>query len=108
MSTRGASDKQEKRIAHKFNGKVVPNSGGTKFQGGDVVTDNFLIEAKTCLQSKNSMSIKKDWLIKMQEQAFEQGKSYSALAIDFGENADYFIINSKLFKFLLEVLDKEC
>ena len=60
MNTRKLSDIQEKAIAKKIGGKVTSNSGGTKFGGGDILTDTFLIEAKTCMKDKKSFSIKKD------------------------------------------------
>lgn len=107
MVTRKYSDKQEKSIAKKVGGKTTPNSGGTKFSGGDVLTDTFLIEAKTSTKDKKSFSIKKEWLEKMQEQAFEQGKQNSALAIDFGDGKNYYLISEKLFKELVYHLEKE-
>lgn len=107
MVTRKYSDKQEKSIAKKVGGKITPNSGGTKFGGGDVLTDTFLIEAKTSTKDKKSFSIKKEWLEKMQEQAFEQGKQNSALAIDFGDGKNYYVITEKLFTELIIYLEGE-
>lgn len=105
MNTRKLSDIQEKAIAKKIGGKVTSNSGGTKFGGGDVLTNTFLIEAKTCMKDKKSFSIKKEWLEKMQEQAFEQGKDNCALAIDFGDGKNYYVISEKLFKELIQYLE---
>ena len=107
MNTRKLSDIQEKAIAKKIGGKVTSNSGGTKFGGGDILTDTFLIEAKTCMKDKKSFSINKEWLEKMQEQAFEQGKQNSALAIDFGDGKNYYLISENLFKELVYHLEKE-
>lgn len=106
MITRKYSDKQEKAIAKKVGGKTTPNSGGTKFSGGDILTDTFLIEAKTSTKDKKSFSIKKEWLEKMQEQAFEQGRQNSALAIDFGDGINYYLISERLFKALVEYLER--
>lgn len=107
MSTRDYSYEQEKRIAKKLGGKVVANSGGTRFGAGDVLTDTFLIEAKTSTTDKNSFSVKKEWIIKAKEQAFEQGKSNFAIAINFGSGSDFYIIDERLFKELLYHMEKE-
>lgn len=88
MSTRYFSDKQEKHIAKVTGGKVQSNSGGTKFGGGDVHTDKFLIEAKTLAIERKSFTIMKNWLEKMNEQAFEQGKEEAVLAFRFDPNTD--------------------
>ena len=87
---------QERDIARLLGGTVQSNSGGTRFGGGDVQTEQFFIEAKTPTKEQTSFSIKKDWIDKMQEQAFEQGKSYAALAFRFSPDGDdYFVIDSK-------------
>ena len=96
--TRFYSKKQENAVAKVIGGKRTANSGATIFQKGDVFTDNFLIECKTCEKEKASFSIKKEWLIKNREEAFAMGKSYSALSFDFGDAKRYYIIDEKLFK----------
>jgi hypothetical protein len=80
--TRFYSKKQENSVAKQVGGRRVANSGATTFNKGDVTTDDFLIECKTCEKEKASFSIKKEWLIKNREEAFATGKSYSALAFD--------------------------
>lgn len=104
MATRDYSDKQEKHIAKVTGGKVQSNSGGTKFGGGDVHTDKFFIEAKTPTKNQTSFSIKKDWIEKMNEQAYEQGKEESVLAFRFDPdtNNDLYILSQRQF---LEYLD---
>lgn len=92
-ATRDYSSEQEQRLAKVLGGKVTPNSGGTKFGGGDILTEHFLIEAKTPTKKQSSFSIKEEWLDKMEEQGYEQGKTRQALAFQFepgGEN--YFIL----------------
>lgn len=92
------SSNQELHIAYKIGGEVQPNSGGTKFGGGDVLTNNFLIEAKTPLTSKLSFSIRHEWLMKAQEQAYEQGRIHAVLAFQFqpyGNN--YYVLNENDF-----------
>ena len=106
--TRFYSNKQEKQIAKAISGKQVANSGATKFNKGDVTTDNWLIEAKTCTKEKQSFSIKHEWLIKNKEEAFEMGKEYNALAFNFGpDTQNYYVIDEYTFKQLIELLAKE-
>lgn len=106
MTTRDASNEQEVHIARILGGKITPNSGGTKFGGGDVLTKDFLIEAKTSMTFKNSFSIKKDWIKKMDEQAFEQGRLYSALAFQFEPGGDnYYVIDEVQFKEFVELIE---
>ena len=99
MTTRDFSTSQEKYLAKLLSGKVQPNSGGTKFSGGDVVTEYFLIEAKTSTKDKKSFSIKKEWIQKAEEQAFEQNKKESVVAFNFGPNGEnFFILNEQQFR----------
>lgn len=103
MATRTYSDIQEKRIAELLNGKVQSNSGGTKFGGGDIHTSQFLIEAKTNIEPKKTFTLKEEWISKMKEQAFEQGKQYSALAVSFDGENDYFLVDSNTFKEMIKM-----
>ena len=105
--TRFYSDRQEKHIAKVTNGKQTANSGATAFSKGDVRTDQFLIEAKTCMSQRQSFTIKKEWLKKNEEETFAMGRDYSALAFNFGDNENYYIINEKLFIKLLNLLREE-
>lgn len=104
MSTRDFSNKQEKHIALITGGRVQSNSGGTRFGGGDVHTKKFFIEAKTPTKEQTSFTIKLDWLVKMQEQQFEQGKDNAALAFRFNpeSNMDWYILSEKQFLEYLE------
>ena len=106
-STRYFSNKQEKSVAKAVNGKKVANSGATTFSKGDVRTDDFLIEAKTKTSPSESMTIHKEWIVKNDEEAFAMGKQYSAVAIDFGEGENYYIISEKLFKKLINFIQEE-
>ncbi|MFA6843862.1 MAG: hypothetical protein WCR33_05645 [Bacilli bacterium] len=102
------SQKQEEQIAKMVGGRTQANSGGTRFGGGDVHTKNLLIEAKTPLSDKASFSIKKEWLNKAQEQAFEQAKDNYALAFRFGpDEPDFFVIDGRLFRQLVKYLEEE-
>lgn len=106
-STRYFSNKQEKSIVKGVGGKQTPNSGATPWVKGDILTTNVLIEAKTSMTEKQTFSVPKKWLEKMQEEAFAMGKSYSALAFDYGDGVNHYVISEKMFKILLEVLDNE-
>lgn len=99
MSTRYFSDMQEKHIAKVTGGKVQSNSGGTKFGGGDIHTNKFLIEAKTPTKEQTSFTIKKDWITKMREQAFEQGKEGAVLAFRFDPDNgnDFYVLSEPQF-----------
>lgn len=106
--TRFYSNRQEKSVAKALDGKKTANSGATRFVKGDVTTELFLIEAKTCMTDKQSFSIKKEWIKKNKEEAFAMNKPYSAIAFRFSpDGEDYYVIDSKLFKQLLEYLKKD-
>ena len=100
------SASQENDIARLLGGRVQSNSGGTRFGGGDVQTAQFFIEAKTPTKEQTSFSVKKEWIDKMREQAFEQGKYHSALAFRFAPDGDdYFVINSRLMAELVKFIE---
>lgn len=108
QNAKSCSKRQEQEIARMVGGKVQPNSGGTRFGGGDVHTQSVFIEAKTPVSDKQTFSIKREWLEKAREQAFEQNKTNYALAFRFGpEQPDYFVIDKRLFKYLIEKLEEE-
>ena len=107
-STREVSTNQEKQIAKSINGKRTANSGATKFDKGDIVAGNWLVEAKTCMQPKKSFSIKQDWLIKLKEEQYATSKLYSSLCFDFGDDKGrYYILDDSTFRYVKEILDKE-
>lgn len=106
--TRWFSNKQEKTVAKAVGGRKVANSGATSFNKGDVVTDQVLIECKTCTRLQLSFTVKKEWLTKNQEEAFAMHKPYSAVAIDFGDGEQHYIIGQKMFDMLMETINREC
>ena len=102
-STRYFSKLQENQVAKELGGKTTPNSGATKYRKGDVVLDNWLLECKTCMTSKQSYAIKKQWLITLKEEAIGQGKTGYAIVFNYGPNQDnYYILSEKVFKQLIE------
>ena len=106
-STRYVSDRHEKRTAKEIGAKVQTSSGSSAFLKGDLFTEQCLIECKTCMTEKKSFSIKKEWLEKIDEQAFQMRKKYPILAFDFGDGENYYIVNEKTMKKLIELLEKE-
>lgn len=109
-STRFYSRQQEEAVAKALGGKVNANSGATLFGAGDVTIEeaSFLVECKTCIEPKDSFSIKKDWIEKNKFEAFECRLTDSCIAFNFGPNQpNYYVINEKLMKFLIEKLIEE-
>ena len=105
--TRFYSTKQEKRVAKDLEGKRTANSGATPWQKGDVYTDKFLIECKTAMTEKQTFKKKKKWLKALPEEAFSAGKDYWALAFDFGDGDEYYIIDKKTFKQFKSTVERE-
>lgn len=106
--TRFYSSRQEKTVAKAVGGKKVANSGATAFNKGDVITADVLIECKTCTKPQSTFTIKKEWITKNREEAFSMHKDYSALAIDFGDGEQHYIISQKMFNQWLQGLDNQC
>lgn len=108
-STRYYSGRQERKVAKAIKGRVTANSGATKFGAGDVTTDQWLIECKTCTTDKKQFTIKEEWLTKNEEEGFAMGKNYQALVFDFGPSANkrYYVISERMFQTLQRLLEEE-
>lgn len=110
-STRYYSSLQENNVARLLGGKVTPSSGSGKWSKGDVVVKDasLSIECKTSMSEKASFSIKKEWITKHKEEAWSNRLSNIALAISFDPSGkeNYFVIDEKLMKFLVEKLEEE-
>jgi len=106
--TRYYSKQQEKKVAKYVGGKRQPNSGATPFYKGDVITDEFLIECKTKTTDCKSFTIKEDWLLKNEEEAFAMNRD-SALCFDFGPSANkrYYIVSERLFDLLQQYMRED-
>ena len=111
-STRYKSNLQERRIASRFDefgGKQVIGSGSTPFLKGDVITEDFLIECKTKKEESTQITVKKEWIEKANEQAYQMRKQYAILALSFGDDKDYYLMEPQLFEYLYQkakALDK--
>ena len=109
-STRYYSDLQEKSICKLLGAHQQSNSGAGRWRKGDCIQKeaSLLIECKTVMDDKNSISIKKDWIVKNKEEKFTQKLGNSCIALNFGPNQEnYFLIDEKLMKFLIEKLEEE-
>lgn len=96
------SKKQENKVANSLGMKRTANSGATMFDKGDVKGDDILIECKTLTEPRKSHTLKKEWLEKNREEAYSRGKQLSALAFDFGDGQNYYILEELDFKALYE------
>ena len=110
QSTRYFSDKHEKSVCKALNAVQQSNSGAGKFSKGDVVIKeaSMLIECKCAMSEKNSVSVKKEWIEKNKNEGFSWRLSNNAVCINFGsESNNYYIINERLMKFLVNKLIEE-
>lgn len=105
--TRFYSKKQESKVAAAVGGKRVANSGATAFSKGDVSTDIFLIECKTCTEPRKSLTVHKEWFDKNKEEAFAMHKDYSVVVFDFGDGENHYVIDERLFQKLQNYLKEE-
>lgn len=109
--TRYYSDLQEKKVCSLINGTQEPNSGAGKFLKGDVIQRDasLLVECKTATKEKDSFSIKKEWITKNKDEARSMRLYNSVVAFNFGPESkeNYFVIDEKLMKFLVDKLIEE-
>ena len=103
--TRVFSKKQETAIADATGGQRTPNSGATAWSKGDVLTEQFLLEAKTKTTHADSIKINKEWFEKNRQEAAFMGKPHTAIVFNFGPGEEnHYIIDEYLFLELLEYL----
>ena len=101
--TRYYSNKQETRVAKSLGARKTPNSGATKWSKGDIMNDKWLFECKTVTKEQQTFTIKKEWIIKNEEEAFAMRKPYNALIFDFGDGDEYVVLDIKTFKTLMDI-----
>ena len=103
IPTRRASRRQELKVAKELGAKIQSNSGATDYQKGDIIAGSMLVECKTVMKPQKSVSIKKEWFDKNEQERFAMKKDYSALVFDFGDNGEQYIAMSlKQFKRLVK------
>ena len=73
-------DEHEDRVAKKMKGKKQPASGAQLLHKGDVLSGNFLVEAKT--SGKKSIRVNQAWLEKISNEAAQTNK-IPVLALGF-------------------------
>lgn len=108
-ATRYYSNKQEEAVAKLIGAQRQSNSGASLFAAGDLTSSkaSMLVECKTCTTSKESMLIKKEWITKSKEEAHSKRLINSCIAFSFGpDEPNYFIIDEKLMRFLVEKLEE--
>lgn len=106
-STKYYSTRQEAYIASLLDGKVTAASGA-RWDKGDIILEDWLIECKCPMSSRKSFSIKQEWLDKNELERLEMHKPYSALVFQFepdGEN--FFVLSEKTFKKMLDTFEQE-
>lgn len=109
-TTRYFSEMQESSVVDLIGGFRVSNSGAGAFTKMDVINKgaSIGIECKTPMTEKDSFSIKKDWVEKNRKEARDMRLFNQAIAFTFGPGQEnLFIIDEKLFKFLIEKLEEE-
>lgn len=109
-ATRYYSDQHEKSVCRALGASKTANSGAGKWSKGDCVKRNasLLIECKTVMIEKQSVSIKREWIDKNKDEAFSNRLDNSCICINFGPNTpNYYVIDEKLMKFLVEKLEEE-
>ena len=58
------------------------------------------------MKEQESFSIKKEWLEKLRQEAFGMNKEYYSLAFNFGDAKNYYILDEKTFKQIIELLEE--
>lgn len=107
-ATRTYSKKMEEDVARRLGGRVVANSGATLMYKGDVRTEDFLVECKTVMKPQKGVTIQKEWLTKIREEAFGAGKHYSAVAIRFEpDGKNFYVIDEPTMQELLEFIEEK-
>ena len=107
MNYRKLADRQDKRVSKATGLKIEINSGACKGRKGDLKGRDILVETKTLARPQRSISIKKDWLIKLGDQAFSMGKGHHILVFSFGDNTDYGIMPLKDLYYLYDISNEQ-
>ena len=108
-STRYYSNLHEESVCKALGAVKSANSGATKFRKGDCYIPNLLlVECKTSMSEKDSVSIKKDWIDKNTKESKDMRLDNGCICFNFGPGLDnYYVISEKLMKYLVEKLVEE-
>ena len=88
-TTYGKADTQADFVATLLGAKKTTRSGATLIGGkGDVADDISLFECKTSMVEKDSFTVKREWLDKIQKERFEDRKRFAFLVQNFGGRGD--------------------
>lgn len=97
-ATRDVSRRQEAYVAALLGGRCVVNSGATSMRKGDGRVDtDLLLECKTVMKRQQQVTLDRRWLEGIREQAFAMRCELSAVAVDFGERPEYFVVREDVF-----------
>lgn len=103
LTAKEISLQQEERLAKLFGGDRTPRSGGGAWKKGDILSEDWFLEAKTTVKPSLSYSVNKAIVDKADHERAEMHKPYAALAFTLGENRDdYFVISSKTMKAIID------
>ena len=67
---------------------------------------NWLFEAKTKVKESDSITVKKEWFDKNNEERIAMHKQYSAVVISFGDGKNYYCVDEKTFTLMQEALSE--
>jgi hypothetical protein len=82
--------------------KRTKASGALWYEKSDVVSEDYQIECKTKESPSLQITVKKEWLTKINEEAFQTGKT-PLLVISFGDGQDYYILKEEDFLRLAKI-----
>jgi hypothetical protein len=101
-STRDLSRFHENSVARIFNGNRQPNSGATDFLKGDVVSQDWIVECKATMTPKDSISVPRVWMEKLEQERKQSLKLYKAVAVSYDcGKTSYFILDERAMKVML-------
>ena len=110
MNTKEFSSAQERSVAKALGGRQVAGSGASIYSLGDVSLKDarLLMECKTSVTPKESYSVKKEILKKIEKESREMRLFHSSLAFNFGPGSEnYYVIDENLMRFLVQKLSEE-
>lgn len=109
-STIDKSTEQEKFVADFLEVKRTPRSGATIHKKGDVQDEFSIFECKTSMKEKESFTVKKEWLTKLNRERIEDRKRFAFLIENYGGDGNkdnHVIMSIETFKQLYSAFRKE-